>query len=215
MTSFIQDGNNSEYPSSFMLLPGVEHHFGLTREFTKATFMGFTPIIPEEDKDLWISFSQEKAEEWLLEDPQELSRGNVTGYNLYQNYQRRKLKDDLAEIMPFIWKNLIHDDKGTQVAVDGLTCQARSEIDHDTIFHVVETESPSNPLWYYSPPLKATGINAVNFNVKSEADFRDAFEMVEATKLPTFREICPWAEWFPVCTFRCYIVDSLWWLACH
>jgi hypothetical protein len=115
----------------------------------------------------------------------------------------------VASVKPYIWKYLVYDDNGMEIVVDDLTCQARSEIDHDQFVNVVETESPSNPLWYYSPPLKYTGINAVNFNVRSEVDFRDAFELVEATKLPTFRDICSLAEWFPVSTVSQLIGSAL------
>jgi hypothetical protein len=197
-TTLIQIGNNTEYPNSFIDVPGVEHHFGLSRQFTKATFIGYTPIVRKADKNLWIDYSQEKAGEWLFEQPQEAYRGDTIGYDLHEDHQTRKLQEDVASVKPYIWKDLVYDDNGKEIVVDDLTCQARSKIGHDDFVHVVETESPSNPLWYYSPPLKATGINSVNFNVRSEADFRDAFRLVEATMLPTFRDICPFAEWFQV-----------------
>jgi hypothetical protein len=200
ITTLIQDGHNTEYPSSFTHFPGVEHHFGLFRESSEASFIGYTPIIPEEDVFLWITYSQVEAEEWLLENPQEIYREDQDKNQHHEDDHRRKLQEDVAYVRPYIWKNLVYNDEGKEIVVDDLTCQTRSEIDHEDFVPVVETESPSNPLWHYSPPPKATGINAVNFNVRSEADFRDAFELVEATKFPTFRDICPSAEWFQVCT---------------
>jgi hypothetical protein len=205
LTSFIQDRNNTGLPSSFAHLPGVEYHFGLLREYTEATFIGYTPIVPEEDKNLWITYTKENAEKWLFEEPQEVHREEVTGYgDQDDDHHGRKLEKDVQSITPYIWKYVVDDDKGNEIVFDQLTCQARGEIDHDDIIRVVETESPSSPLWYYSPPLKATGINAVNFNVRSETDIREAFELVEATQLPTFRDICPFAAWFPVCTGQYY-----------
>jgi hypothetical protein len=205
----IQDGHNSAYPSSFTHLPGVEHHFGLFREYKKATFIGYTPTIPKKDKNLWITYSQVEAETWLWEDPQEVYNEDLTGYNHNETHHRRKVQENVTSVRPYIWKYLVYDDKGKEIVVDDLTCRARSEIDHDAFVPVVDTESPSNPLWYYSPPLKTTGINAVNFNVRSEAYIRDSFELVEATKLPTFRDICPFAEWFPVSTGWYQSVGSL------
>jgi hypothetical protein len=88
MTSLIQDRQPTDYPSGFTYLPGVEHHFGLFREFTKATFIGYTPIVSEEDMLLWITYSQVEAENWLLENPQEVYRDDQHGNDHHEDYRK-------------------------------------------------------------------------------------------------------------------------------
>jgi hypothetical protein len=252
MTSLIQDGHGAVHPPSFTHFPGVESHFGFFRENNGANFIGYTPIITKQDRDEWISYSQQEAE-WTNAEPHDFSHGfgsfsheessHHSGGNVLGQYYdgdddelgeghddeqdgHRHLQqvntttddhqddddhDDVQDdgnveltggvsVLPYIWKYTTYEDDGTEIPLNDLDCDWHARYDHSNLVHMVDMDAPANPLWHYSPVPKQSGINAVNFNVRSDRNFKEAFELVEEEHRPTFHYICPSAQWFKVRT---------------
>ncbi|KAG7374984.1 PAS domain containing protein [Nitzschia inconspicua] len=196
MKQSIQDGNN-QYPDGFFTLPDAELHLGNARRASRATVVGYAPLVQNAvEYALWETYSQDNID-WVqqsLDTAYEFEQHNTTANDFFN---------------PKIWYLKKFDAHGNQIVIDdqmALTCPSRIETDSGHNQYAVARESitledPNNgpfvPIWMESPPPNPNKPSHLNFNLMADPIFQLAKQVIDDTKATTFQDICSTAStWF-------------------
>ncbi|KAG7348833.1 family 3 adenylate cyclase [Nitzschia inconspicua] len=195
MKQSMEDGNN-QYPDGFFTLPDAELQLGNARQASRATVVGYAPIVQNAvEYALWETYSQDNLG-WVQES---LGQYNATGTTSNEFFN------------PNIWYLEKFDANGNQIVINqqtALTCPSRSETDdgHDEYYAAVVQESimvedpingPFVPIWVESPPPKTNEPSHLNFNLMADPIFQLAKQVIDETKTTTFQDICSTSStWF-------------------
>jgi len=181
VTSFAKhDGaNNAGYPSGFLTLPDLEHHFAMARNVSEAFVIAYLPLVEEEDRDVWEEYSI-KNQRWI-DESHDVMAGNTT----------ITTASSMEPISGDIWA---HPPKDRRLG-EGCSWDLRRLAEEEPIV-APEGSGPYSPVWLLSPPPALNDTHIINYNMFDKPVFEKAATFIEHTRHATFLDVCTQTAWF-------------------